>query len=110
MTMRKPINTLLLTLFMVLSLSMAFATPANNINFAQQNVIELDGSAGEILLPSHPEPIPFDASYIGNSNSGIFHYSWCRYVGRMSENHKVFFDSREEAIDAGYRPCKVCRP
>ena len=50
------------------------------------------------------------SAYIGNSNSGIFHYSGCRYVYRMSEDHKVYFDSRDDAIDEGYRPCKVCRP
>lgn len=32
----------------------------------------------------------------------------------MSENlydyQHGFFDSREDAVDAGYRPCRVCRP
>ena len=50
------------------------------------------------------------SAYIGNSNSGIFLYSGCRYVYRMSEDHKVYLDSRDEAIDEGYRPCKACRP
>jgi len=52
----------------------------------------------------------FASSYIGNSNTYKFHYSSCRYVGKMSESHKVWFSSRDEAIDAGYVPCKVCRP
>ena len=49
-------------------------------------------------------------AYIGNARSGIFHYDDCRYVYRMNENNKVYFDTREEAIDYGYRPCKVCNP
>ncbi|WP_257612047.1 Ada metal-binding domain-containing protein [Neomoorella thermoacetica] len=28
----------------------------------------------------------------------------------MSSRNKVEFTSREEAISAGYQPCKVCRP
>ena len=32
------------------------------------------------------------------------------YVGRMNPDNKVFFDHREQALDDGYRPCKVCNP
>ena len=49
-------------------------------------------------------------SYVANSNSGIFHHSSCSYVGRMSPSNKVAYDSRDDAIDDGYRPCKKCRP
>ena len=52
----------------------------------------------------------FASSYIGKSNTHKLHYSSCHYVGKMSESHKVWFSSRDEAIDAGYLPCKVCRP
>lgn len=33
-----------------------------------------------------------------------------RYVSQMNPTNKVFFDTRDEAVDAGYVPCKVCRP
>lgn len=49
-------------------------------------------------------------AYIGNARSGIFHYDGCQYVYRMKNSNKVYFDSREDAVDAGYRPCRVCRP
>lgn len=49
-------------------------------------------------------------SYIANANTGVFHYSWCHYVDRMNEENKVPYNSREAAISAGYRPCKVCDP
>lgn len=49
-------------------------------------------------------------AYIGNTRSGIFHYDSCQYVYRMNDSNKVYFDSREDAVDAGYRPCRVCRP
>lgn len=49
-------------------------------------------------------------SYVGNSNSGKFHVASCSSVGKMSEKNKVFFSSRDEAINQGYVPCKRCNP
>lgn len=49
-------------------------------------------------------------SYVGNSNSGKFHFANCDSVGKMSEKNKVLFSSRDEAINQGYVPCKRCNP
>lgn len=49
-------------------------------------------------------------SYVGNANSGKFHESTCTSVGKMSEKNKVFFSSRDEAVNQGYVPCKICNP
>jgi endonuclease YncB( thermonuclease family) len=55
--------------------------------------------------------LPFGKTfYIGNINSKIFHYPWCPYAQQMSEKNKVYFSSREEAVNLGYRPCEVCKP
>ena len=55
-------------------------------------------------------PAPGACPYIGNKNSKIFHHASCSSVSRMSEKNKVCFATREEAIAAGYRPCKICKP
>lgn len=47
-------------------------------------------------------------SYHGNIQSGIFHASYCRWY--TCKNCVAVFDSRQEAIAAGYRACKVCKP
>jgi methylphosphotriester-DNA--protein-cysteine methyltransferase len=47
-------------------------------------------------------------AYHGNTDSKIFHQSSCRYFNY--KNCTRVFDTREEAIKAGYRPCKVCNP
>ena len=52
----------------------------------------------------------FAANYIGNSNSKIFHYSSCSSVNKMKSENKISFNSRDEAIQKGYRPCKKCSP
>lgn len=49
-------------------------------------------------------------SYVGNANTGKFHVSSCSSVNKMSEKNKVFFSSRDEAINQGYVPCKRCNP
>ena len=49
-------------------------------------------------------------SYIGNSNSGKFHESTCKWGQKTAEHNRVYFDSRDTAISQGYQPCKVCNP
>ena len=46
--------------------------------------------------------------YRGNTAEHIFHKSTCRFYN--SKNNTANFKTREEAIKAGYRPCKICKP
>lgn len=46
--------------------------------------------------------------YHGNIKSKIFHKPSCKYF--FCKNCKAVFHSRDEAIAAGYIPCKDCRP
>lgn len=62
------------------------------------------------LLLTLAVPCFAEASYIGNCHSAIFHYEDCRFGSRTKEVNRVYFDTRDEAVDAGYRPCKVCKP
>ena len=50
------------------------------------------------------------SSYVGNANSKKFHYADCSMVNKMNPANKVFINTREEAINAGYIPCKRCKP
>lgn len=50
------------------------------------------------------------SNYIGNANTGKFHYADCSSVDKMNPANKVFMNTREEAINAGYVPCKRCKP
>ena len=63
-----------------------------------------------MLVGMMASSVALGSSYIGNSHSYKFHYASCRWVQKMSDSNKVYFESRDEAIDAGYVPCKVCRP
>ncbi|MBQ6298213.1 MAG: hypothetical protein IJK81_11125 [Selenomonadaceae bacterium] len=50
------------------------------------------------------------ANYVGNANSRKFHYADCSMVNKMNPANKVFMNTRDEAINAGYVPCKRCKP
>ena len=49
-------------------------------------------------------------SYVASRNSKVFHRPDCGYVKRILPKNLIGFQSREEAIQSGRRPCKVCRP
>lgn len=49
-----------------------------------------------------------DQPYHGNTESKIFHKPTCRYYN-CKNCTRVFF-TRQAALEAGYRPCKVCKP
>lgn len=49
-------------------------------------------------------------AYIGNCRSHKFHEDYCGSVYQMKEHNKVYFDTRDKAINAGYVPCKRCNP
>ena len=60
-----------------------------------------------------PTTIPAQAQscvYIGNRKSHKFHRPDCRYGKKISPGNRTCFDFREEAINTGYTPCKVCKP
>ena len=49
-------------------------------------------------------------TYIGNLDTHKFHKPSCKYSAKISEKNKVTFSSRDEAINQGYSPCKICNP
>lgn len=80
-----------------------------------------DGTAVEFTTerdqPPEPgrddQPEPSEAAqpqtlYIGNQKSKVFHLETCPNL--PAEQNRVILESREAAIDAGYRPCGNCKP
>ena len=69
---------------------------------------EANGVDGDRSGPEVPSPV---RDYVLNTNSMKFHTSDCRSVGQMKEENKSFFTgSREEVLEMGYVPCKICDP
>ena len=49
-----------------------------------------------------------DGNYIGNINTHKFHRPSCSFL--PDSQNRVYFDTWEEAIDAGYEGCQKCNP
>jgi len=50
------------------------------------------------------------AAYIANKNSKKFHRPDCRWAVKIKPENRIDFSTKQEAIDKGYAPCKVCKP
>ena len=84
----------------------SFDTDQNNNSWSQQS----DGSNGTSNYQTYNDPYSGPAQYIGNANSGVFHYSWCSSVSKMAPHNKVELYTRDDAVNYGYRPCQKCNP
>jgi micrococcal nuclease len=51
------------------------------------------------------EPGPFVAS----KYPGHFHRPTCKWANEISPENLIDFETHEEAVEAGYKPCKTCR-
>jgi O-6-methylguanine DNA methyltransferase len=90
-------------------------------------VVRSDGTLGkyslgedtnkEVLLEA--EGLPLDefraltdqgVRFTGATSTKIFCHPTCGHVWRTKRENIVGFGSEDEAREAGYRPCKVCRP
>jgi len=62
------------------------------------------------VLECHKKPTPptTEPYYIGNKNTKIFHRPSCSYL--PAPENQVRFNTRQEAINAGYTPCGHCKP
>ena len=70
------------------------------------------------LIPTMKVDVPDDyvtyqternIMYIGNNSNRSFHNPDCQYAPKNPQK-KVEFVTRDEAVNAGYTPCRTCRP
>ena len=48
--------------------------------------------------------------YVASNSSDIFHKKDCRWAKNISKENLVTYQSRQQAVKAGKRPCKWCKP
>ncbi len=51
-----------------------------------------------------------DWKYVASKKSKVFHHPDCKWAKKISSKNLMGFNTREEAIKSGRRPCKSCRP
>jgi hypothetical protein len=61
--------------------------------------------------PAAPEPRPpAQFRFVGSRSSNVFHRIDCPHAARISPENRVYFETAQEALDQGRRPCKTCNP
>lgn len=56
------------------------------------------------------KPTQAEYKYVASKNSRVFHKPDCTWAKRIAPKNLVGYNTREEAIQAGKRPCKRCNP
>ena len=51
-----------------------------------------------------------NVQYVASSAREPFHLPSCQWAAKISGSNRQTFATREAAIQAGHRACKVCRP
>ena len=67
-----------------------------------------DTPAADTAAASETKDTAAEYSYIGNRNSYKFHRPSCSYL--PAEHNRVYYQTREEAVNDGMVPCKRCDP
>ncbi len=81
------------------------ATDANDIKIAAQE------PSAQPTKPPPPRGLgPAEYKYVASKNSTVFHLPGCSSVKRISADNLVGYRTRDEAINTGKRPCKLCKP
>ena len=95
-------------IFLLLVLSLA----SFNAEVGEETLEDAIGQANSRLWPDSPSleihSARSEVIYHGNTDSKIFHKPACRYYDCKKCSKK--FSSREDAVKAGYRPCKTGKP
>jgi len=56
------------------------------------------------------KPLVAKYNYVASKNSKVFHKPECSSAKRILPKNLVGYNSRDEALKAGRRPCKQCKP
>ncbi len=102
----------------------AYERAQNGINLSGFNaqvdiynawVREHFGENPDMLMQKINEPINTvyentESSYIGNTDTMVYHYPSCAWVEKILPENRIWFSSPSEAMSSGYRPCEKCNP
>jgi len=52
--------------------------------------------------------LPEGVKYVASRYSKKYHLPSCKWAKKISQDNVIYFTTKEEAEDKGYKPCKVC--
>lgn len=84
--------------------SVLICSPETPQNTKVASGVARSGAApGEAVAPEE------SGTLVGSKNGSVYHYPWCSGAGRIKEENKVWFKSKADAEQAGYRPAQNCK-
>ena len=60
--------------------------------------------------PAAPAKVPTAAAIVANKESKTYHRADCKAATKIKDVNKMTFASAADAVKAGYKACKVCKP
>ena len=60
--------------------------------------------------PVNTAVLSSSGGYVASRNSGVFHRADCKSAAKISEKNLVHYATRDEAMQAGKKPCHECNP
>ncbi len=66
--------------------------------------------SGRDLINPAPQETPLECNFTASKVSEVFHKPDCQWAKEIREWNRQCFSTREDAVRAGKRPCRICRP
>lgn len=70
---------------------------------------DLIGGAGEVNNLGVSGTTIQQGDLVASKNGTKYHYLWCPGSSTIKEENKIYFSSKEEAENAGYKPAVNCK-
>lgn len=89
------------------------ANPSDKQVPEENNIVIVPKESPKPVVKSTPasqQGEPAEYKYVASKNSNVFHSPSCSSAKRIKPENLVGYHSRDEAINAGKRPCKRCKP
>lgn len=103
-------NDLLLAISFFLIALISFALGRLSVEFEQKDAfpisIEENGASLGVLADKMGDKA--ELVYVGSKNGTVYHLPSCSGAKRIAEENKIWFSSKEEAENLGYRAAKNC--
>ncbi|MDR3279515.1 MAG: hypothetical protein LBT23_03290 [Synergistaceae bacterium] len=64
----------------------------------------------EIKPQALTKPPTLKSNTLGTKNSRVFHRPSCDGAATMNAKNRIIIESREKAIEEGFKPCPTCKP